>query len=692
MAEPRRANALSEETSPYLLQHADNPVDWHPWGEAALARAKRENKPILLSVGYSACHWCHVMAHESFEDESTAELMNRLYINIKVDREERPDIDKIYQSAQHLLTQRTGGWPLTMFLTPDDQAPFFGGTYFPDQPRFGMPSFQQILVRVSEFFESNRDDIRQQNRSLVEALRSMEPPPGDHEIIGPRPITDAVSMLRRSFDPDHGGFGSAPKFPHPTNVDRLLRSYAMSAIDGRADDNALELALVTLRKMALGGIYDQLGGGFCRYSVDDLWMIPHFEKMLYDNGPLLTLYAQAWQISGDPLFSRVAGETARWAMREMQSPEGGYYSSLDADSEGVEGKFYVWAPEEVRSLIGDDAYPLFATHYGLDRNANFEGEHWHLHVFRELGGLVDEFGKSEEELRAILDRARAELVEVRAKRVWPGRDEKVLTSWNALMIKGMAEAGQILDEPEFIESAERSLDFMRRRMWHGGRLFATYKDGTAHLNAYLDDYAFLIEAILALLPSRFSSQWLGFAIELAEVVLEQFEDREHGGFFFTGDDHETLLHRSKSFGDDALPAGNGIAAYVLQRLGHLIGESRYTEAAERTLRAGWQVIAKFPHAHTTMLLAAEQYVYPPQTIVLRGSGDDLASWSSRCRGAYAPARLSLAIPAEADGLPGLLEMREAIADPVAYVCEGHHCEAPVTEFPALESTLSRTEV
>ena len=692
MTESSRVNALSTETSPYLQQHAHNPVDWYPWGDAALERARRENKPILLSVGYSACHWCHVMAHESFEDEATAQVMNQLFVNIKVDREERPDIDKIYQTAQHLLTRRTGGWPLTMFLSPEDHAPFFGGTYFPDTPRFGMPSFKEILQRVAEFFDQHQEDIRQQNHSLIEALHSLEPSPGEDEIIGPRPISDAVSMLRRSFDTDHGGFGPAPKFPHPTNLERLLRSYAMSAIEGQADEAARDVAVFTLRKMALGGIYDQLGGGFCRYSVDDQWMIPHFEKMLYDNGPLLSLCAEAWQITRDPLFSRVARETAQWVMREMQSPEGGYYSSLDADSEGVEGKFYVWTPEEVRTIVDAEEYRLFSTHYGLDRDPNFEGELWHLHVFRELSALTAEFGESEAQLRKRLDSARSKLVEVRSKRIWPGRDEKVLTSWNALMIKGMAVAGQLLDEPDFIASAERALDFLAERMWHERRLYATYKDGRAHLNAYLDDYAFLIDAILTLLREHWDPSRLGFAVELAEVILEQFEDSQHGGFYFTANDHETLIHRSKPFGDDALPAGNGAAAYVLQRLGHLIGEPRYTDAGQRAIRAGWEGIAKIPHGHTTMLLAVEEYVYPPQTIVLRGTGSELDSWSSRCRLAYAPARMTVAIPRDAENLPGLLAARTGIADPVAYVCEGQRCEAPVTDFQTLEATLAATEV
>ena len=689
---PSHRNALAEETSPYLLQHAGNPVDWYPWCADALEKAKRENKPILLSVGYSACHWCHVMAHESFEDESTASLMNELFVNIKVDREERPDLDKIYQTAQHLLTQRTGGWPLTMFLTADDQTPFFGGTYFPDAPRFGMPSFKEVLARVSQYHERNRDDIRRQNRSLVEALQGMEPEPGHGEIVGPKPIEESRSALQRSFDPNHGGFGAAPKFPHPTNLQRLLRTYAASAAEGRPDQGALRFAEFTLRKMALGGIYDQLGGGFCRYSVDEQWMIPHFEKMLYDNGPLLALCAETWQITGDALFRRVAAETAHWAMREMQSPEGGYYSSLDADSEGEEGKFYVWTPQEVRERLSEDEFAPFAARFGLDRAANFEGQYWHLHAFTDFETLARRFHSSEADIEASIERSKRKLLEVRSARVWPGRDEKVLTSWNALMIKGMAVAGRILADERLTDSAERALAFIRERMWDAGRLHATYKDGRARFSAYLDDYAFTIDAVLSLLENRWDRGDIEFAVELAEVLVEQFEDADNGGFFFTANDHETLIQRPKPFADDALPAGNGIAAHVLGRLGHVLGETRYLEAAERTIRAGWKSIAQVPHAHTTMLLAVEEYIYPPQTIVLRGEGDELAEWARRCRRCYAPRRLVLAIPAGAGGLPGMLAERRAQDHPVAFVCEGHHCEAPLDSLDALDETLRRGEV
>ena len=410
MSDSAHTNALANETSPYLLQHADNPVDWQPWGAEALERARREDKPILLSIGYSACHWCHVMAHESFEDEETARVMNELYVNIKVDREERPDIDKIYQTAHQLLARRTGGWPLTVMLTPDDQAPFFAGTYFPDAPRHGMPSFRQILDGVARLYRERRDDIRRQNASLIEALASLDPGTGtDAEAPpGAAVIDTARAALMQSYDPRHGGFGGAPKFPHPTNIERLMRDYAArpSSADGAA---GLAAATFTFRKMCGGGLYDHVGGGFCRYSVDAEWMIPHFEKMLYDNGPLLTVAAELHQVSGDAVFARVARETAAWVMREMQSPEGGYYSTLDADSEGEEGKFYVWTPDEVRGLVADDEYAALASRFGLDRAPNFEGSHWHLHAFREVSDVARDIGATETAAAERIDRALARL-------------------------------------------------------------------------------------------------------------------------------------------------------------------------------------------------------------------------------------------------------------------------------------------
>ncbi|HKJ10164.1 MAG TPA: thioredoxin domain-containing protein [Gammaproteobacteria bacterium] len=684
-----QGNHLAGETSPYLLQHAHNPVQWYPWGPEALDRARRENKPILLSVGYSACHWCHVMAHESFEDPDTAEVMNRLFVNIKVDREERPDLDRIYQTAHMLLTQRPGGWPLTLFLTPDDQVPFFAGTYFPREPRHGLPAFKDLLVRIAEVCEQREDDIRQQNRSLVEALQSMNgagAAPGEP---GPMPLDVARQQLEKSFDDRLGGFGQAPKFPHATNIERLLRHWAGSQDQQTGDLRALEMATFTLRRMALGGIYDQLGGGFCRYSVDDQWMIPHFEKMLYDNGPLLALYAQAWSATGDPLFQRVAVETGHWVMREMQSPAGGYYSSLDADSEGEEGRFYVWSDAEVRSLLNDDDYALFARRFGLDGAPNFEGK-WHLHVHREMDELAREFGQPADELEQRLDAARQVLLENRNVRVWPGRDDKVLTSWNGLMIKGMAIAGRHLNQPEFVASAERALDFVRATLWRDGRLLATWREDRAQLDAYLDDYVFMIDAVLELLQARWRDGDLSFAMELADTVLAHFRD-PNGGFFFTADDHETLIQRPKPLPDESTPSGNGVAAYVLGRLGHLLGETRYLDAAADTLKAAWSGIEQAPFGHTSLLLALEEYLFPPQILVLRGDPAALWDWQDRAVRPYAPRRLTLAIPTEARDLPGLLAARTGGPEPVGYLCSGTACSAPTDRLEMLEADLRAME-
>jgi uncharacterized protein YyaL (SSP411 family) len=683
-------NQLINETSPYLLQHAHNPVDWHPWGPGALDKARRENKPILLSVGYSACHWCHVMAHESFEDPETAELMNRLFINIKVDREERPDIDKIYQTAHSLLTQRTGGWPLTVFLTPDDQVPFFAGTYFPNEPRHGMPSFADLMQRVRNFLAEHEDEIRTQNTSLVNALASISDAGTAAASLHGAPLDTARQQLEHSFDERHGGFGQAPKFPHPTNLERLLRHWAGTAMAaGIADRRALHMAVFTLEKMAQGGMNDQLGGGFCRYSVDERWMIPHFEKMLYDNGALLGLYAEAHIATGIPLFKRSCEQTAAWVMREMQSVEGGYYSSLDADSEGEEGRFYVWTPDEVESLLTADEYRLCAPHFGLDKQPNFEGK-WHLHVYRSREQLAQDFSLEAGEVDRLITQACNKLLAARATRVRPGRDDKVLTAWNGLMIRGMAVAGRLLGQTEWIDSAERAVDFIHEQLWQDGRLLATCKDGRAHLNAYLDDYVYLIDGLLELLQARWRDRDLLFAIELAEVVLDHFRDPA-GGFYFTSDDHETLIQRPRPNHDDATPSGNGIAAKVFARLGHLLGETAYLDAAEQTLKALWSSIEQMPHGHASLLIALEESLNPIQTVILRGSGDAMVAWQQRLNAAYAPRRLALVIPESEHVLPGVLSERTPQGEVLAYICTGLSCSAPVRDYNEFETLLSESE-
>ena len=680
-------NALAGETSPYLLQHAHNPVQWYPWRSEALERAKSENKPILLSIGYSACHWCHVMAHESFQHDDTAVLMNELFVNIKVDREERPDLDKIYQLSHQLLTQRPGGWPLTVFLTPDTHEPYFAGTYFPLQQRYGMPSFQQVLTQMEQVYRTRTEDIRRQNQSLREALASLEPKQSSAERIDERPLLAARQQLERSFESRHGGFGGAPKFPHCTNIERLLRHYAMSARRGTADERALEMAAFTLEKMTQGGLYDQIGGGYCRYSVDDQWMIPHFEKMLYDNGPLLALCAEMFQVTGNTLFETAAKETAAWVMREMQSPSGGYYSTLDADSEGVEGKYYVWTPEQVETLLDAQSYELVAKRFGLDRAPNFEGEHWHLHGFRELEDVASEMKLAPSKARTMLDAARALLFEAREHRIRPGLDDKILTSWNALMIKGMGTAGRVLGDEVMIDSAYAALDYVRKTLWQDGRLLATSKGEHAHLAAYLDDYAFMIDAVLSLLQARWRDGDLEFACSLTEVLMEQFEDQSLGGFFFTAHDHEELVHRHKPLSDDAVPSGNAIAAHALARLGHLLGETRYLDAAERAIRVAWDGLSRAPHAFTAMLLAVEEHIVPTQTVVIRGRNGTIEEWHRECAKAYVPWRMCFAIPSNADALPGLLDTRAPRGEITAYVCNGVSCGPPCATFEDLQIAL-----
>ena len=567
------ANRLEKETSPYLLQHAENPVDWYPWGTEALELAKSLNKPILLSIGYSACHWCHVMAHESFEDADTAKLMNELFVNVKLDREERPDLDKVYQTAHQLLIQRPGGWPLTMFLTPDDHTPFFGGTYFPKKAQHGLPAFVDLLSRVSEYYHSHGHEIAEQKQSIQQVFNTLNPPAAATDFeFNTEPLEQARQELESQFDEKFGGFGGAPKFPHPTNIERLLRHWRRTVHSDDPDLKALFIATYTLKRMCLGGIYDQVGGGFFRYSVDQYWMIPHFEKMLYDNAPLLGLCAQVWQATGDDLFRRIANETADWVMREMQSPEGGYYSTLDADSEGEEGKYYVWTEDEIRNNLDASDFALFAAHFGVNGSPNFE-DRYHLHVYQETSELAQEFETPLPTVESKINRCRGILHGLRQPRVKPGRDEKVLASWNGLMIRGMCIAARTLQREDLITSAIQAVDFMQQTLWRDGQLFAVHKDGRSRFPAYLDDYVFLIDGLLELLQVRWNNNHLAWAIQLADTLLEDFLDDQDGGFFFTAKNAEQLIYRPKTYSDEALPAGNGVAAKCLARLGYLLGNT-----------------------------------------------------------------------------------------------------------------------
>ncbi len=673
-------NRLSGETSPYLLQHAGNPVDWYPWGPEALALARASDRPILLSVGYSACHWCHVMAHECFEDPEVAAVMNRLFVNVKVDREERPDLDRIYQLAHQALARRAGGWPLTMFLAPDGR-PFFGGTYFPKQPRHGLPGFAQVMERVAQAWREQRPAIEAQNAELAAILAQTVPSAPADGLPGPELLETARVELLGDVDPDWGGFRGSPKFPHPFEFDLLLRESAL-----RGDARARQAVLHTLACMARGGIVDHLGGGFARYSTDGRWLIPHFEKMLCDNGPLLALYADAWLASGEPLFLDTCARVAGWVMREMQSPEGGYWSSLDADCEGEEGRFYVWDREEARALLEPGEWAVASRCLGLDGPPNFEGRHWHLHLAVAPEEVAHALSLDPAQGRAWLESARSRLFAARERRVRPGRDDKILTAWNALMIAGMVRAARVFERADWLASARRALSFVHARLWRDGRLLATHKDGRSHLNGYLDDHAFLLAALLEMLQADFRVEDLHWARALADRLLEGFEDPEAGGFWFTSHDHEALVLRAKPGPDEATPSGNGVAAVALQRLGHLLGETRYLDAAERTLKLFAGEMRERPGNHATLLRALAECLEPPAMGIVRGPGAALGAWRRPLDQRYAPASLVLSVPAGLAGLPATLD-KPVAAGVNAWVCRGVTCLAPSDDVGGVAEAL-----
>lgn len=675
-------NRLADETSPYLLQHATHPVAWHPWDDTALALAREQDKPILLSIGYSACHWCHVMAHESFADPQVAAVMNELFVNIKVDREERPDLDRIYQIAHQMLTRRGGGWPLTMFLSPHDQRPFFGGTYFPKEARQGWPSFTDLLRRVAEFYRTRRDDVTAQNAALQQALDELTlPPPASDFLLSAAPLLQARTALGDGFDGEYGGFGTAPKFPQPTSLEFLLRRWRASAATDAPDLHSLYMASLTLTRMAEGGLFDHLGGGFMRYAVDRAWRIPHFEKMLYDNAQLLDVFAQAASATGETLFATAAERTAEWLVREMQSPHGGYWSALDADSEGEEGKYYVWTGDELRTHLSPSSTDVVMRRFGLDQPPNFEGR-WHLVVHRTTADIAAELGLELKAVEQTLESGRNELLAARAARARPARDEKILTAWNGLTIGAMAVAARVLQRDDLAESAQRAVDCVRSSAWRGNTLYAVCKDPRWRLRGYLDDYAFLLNGLIELLQTRWRDSDLVFAIELADALLQQFEDTAPGGFFFTAHNHETLIHRTKSFTDESLPSGNAVAAQALNKLGLLLGETRYLEAARRTLHAAWLPLQQHPHGCAALLVALEEQLEPLDIVIIRGEAAEADAWRDALHRIYAPRRLVLSIPNNAQ-LPEGLAVKAAASHTIAYVCRGTTCSPPAKSLAAL---------
>lgn len=691
------ANRLDTSRSPYLRQHADNPVHWQPWDEQALAAARERDVPILLSIGYSACHWCHVMAHESFEDATTAGVMNELFVSIKVDREERPDLDRVYQTAHQILTQQTGGWPLTVFLDPHSLLPFFSGTYFPRTPRYGMPAFTDLIKRVATVWNERRDELAEQGAKVQDIFDSLNAPGNPDAALPEESVLDAArDQLAGAFDSSHGGFGTAPKFPMPSSLERLLRHWARSReTRGRPDREALDMALQSLTRMARGGIFDHLGGGFCRYSVDAEWLLPHFEKMLYDNGALLALYADAMAIAPDNLFEAVVRDTAGWLLREMQHSSGGFYAALDADSEGEEGRFYVWHREQIRRLLDDDEYAVIETLYGIEKPANFEGS-WILHRRDAWRAVVERLGLAAEEADRLLARARRKLFDAREQRTRPGRDDKVLVAWNGLAIRGLARASTVLNEPAWAEAATRAVDFIRRELLIDGRLHATWIEGEVGVRAYLEDHAFLLDGLLTLLAVRWRDTDVRFAVALADALLAHFLDREEGGFFQTAHDAETLIYRPKPTLDESVPAGNAVAASALGRLGHLLGRQDYLDAADGVLRWAGPVMGRAPQAHAALCHALEEALTPPQLLLIRGQ--DATAWAKKADDEYRPFRLVFALPEaiEADDgseplLPAYLP-KELPASTTAWLCSNMTCSLPITELSALTAELGGEKV
>ncbi len=693
----KRKNRLSEETSPYLLQHADNPVAWYPWSEEALATARQQGKPILLSIGYSACHWCHVMAHESFEDEETARLMNRLFISIKVDREERPDLDQIYQVAHTMLARRSGGWPLTMFLDPASRAPFFGGTYFPSQPRHNLPEFKTVLQRVHQFFVENTDDMQKQSALMQNAVKQAFSAPRSTDALPADFAVRSCERLLQCFDPVHGGLGGAPKFPQPAQLEFLLQAHTARVEVPKDGHQPLHAALFTLDKIVHGGLQDHLGGGFFRYSVDEFWMIPHFEKMLYDNAQLLGLLAEAAVLGQEPHYREAALSTASWLVEEMQIPEGGFFAALDADSEGEEGLFYVWDREEVDGFLSDREQELFVRRFGLDGRKNF-AEKYHLHATCSLVESAQQAGMNVGAARTLIASAGAKLLAQRKLRVPPGLDDNILCSWNGMVIKGLAKAALLLDRPELYDAARKCLDFVRQKMWRDNRLFAVWNKGRARFSAYLDDYAFLLDGILAMLQYRWHKPDMEFAAELANGLLENYEDAKQGGYLFTPHDGELLLVRPQVLHDSATPAGYGIATLVLFRLGSLCGEPRWMRSAERALaRAGTAIKNNYAEC-ITLIAAAMEMDSPAVAVILRGEPDKVAQWQRALAAPSDPARFNamrMVVAAShgiQDGTDWIDERTAPEKGVRAYVCQGSVCHEPVdNDLDSLFSQLRSLE-
>ncbi|MCH7739317.1 MAG: thioredoxin domain-containing protein [Chloroflexi bacterium] len=684
------ANRLAKETSPYLLQHKDNPVDWFPWGEEAFEKARAEDKPIFLSIGYSACHWCHVMEHESFEDEATAKLMNAEFVSIKVDREERPDVDSIYMAAVQAMTG-SGGWPMSIFMT-NDARPFFAGTYFPPEPRSGMPSFTQLLESLSEAYRSRRDEVIDSSSRIVAQLVASNQAQFNETPLDRRLIERDMSDVLGRFDPENGGFGGAPKFPQPMVYEYLLRVWSATG-----DDAILDMVSTTLTRMAKGGMYDQIGGGFHRYSVDPIWLVPHFEKMLYDNALLVPLYLHAYQATGDEFFKSVAVDVLDYVRREMLHPQGGFYSAQDADSEGVEGKFFVWEASEFANVLGEEVGVPAAAYWSATSDGNFEGKNI-LWVPRDDSEVADELGMSVCELLGVIRKAREKLFEAREQRVKPGLDDKVLTSWNALMQRAFALAGAVFERPDYVEIAVNNASFLIENVRHGDRILRTWKDsadgGNAHLNGYLEDYSFQVESLISLYEATFDDQWLIEARTIANRMIDLFWDGDAGVFHDTGTDHEELLVRPRDVFDNATPSGGSVAATVLLKLALIFDDDEYRELALRSLGSVRDLMEQAPLGLPNWLAAVDFHTGRPKEVVVIGalSSAETRSLLRTAHAEYMPNLVLAGAPGQVEHpISPLLESRALVdGEPAAYVCENYVCQLPVTEPEALAELLDHS--
>ena len=683
-------NRLAHETSPYLLQHAHNPVDWYPWGEEAFAKAKKEDKPIFLSIGYSACHWCHVMAHESFEDESTAALLNRNFVAIKVDREEHPDVDAIYMNAVQRMTG-SGGWPLSVFLTPDLK-PFFGGTYFPSEERYGAPSFKNVLAEVAKAWKERRKDLMTGADNMTRALESRETPQALTVGMGNEIIAAAVRDMKNSFDRRWGGFGHAPKFPPTAAIALLLRHEAHTN-----DEEALEVITTTLDRMAQGGMYDQVGGGFHRYSVDEMWLVPHFEKMLYDNALLARVYLEAYQLTCRPLYRQVACDTLDYVIRDMTDKPGGCFASQDADSGGVEGAYYVWTPDEIEGVLGADAASQFSQYFGVTREGNFDGKNI-LHVATSSPDPRAGRRLQEDTFRDSLAVWRARLLAARGKRVAPGKDIKVIASWNGMMISAFAKGYQVLGEQRFRTAAENAANFVMTSMMNGRELISSYAGGRRGGPAYLDDYANMAAGLLDLYEATFDVRWLDAADSLSRSMVDKFGDPEGGGLYFTSIDHAHLLVRTRDYMDGSTPCGNAVAALTLMKLARLMDRPDYAALGQTILKVAATSVARYPLAFPSMLVAAD-FVQPPAldiAIVGRANSPDTLRMLTVVHRAFLPhAVVTFADPAD-PMYPTLLERIPLLKDrpevnrlATAYVCENFSCQKPVNDPAGLKKRLER---